>query len=104
MDRVRRAENENTFRLINENVVSLAGEEEALDFVCECSRLDCTERIRLAVDAYRRLRQVPEWFVVKRGHEQLDIERVVEEEREYLIVEKIGEAGDVARRADRGLA
>jgi hypothetical protein len=100
VDRVGRAENENTFRLINENVEQLAGEENALDFLCECSRLDCTERIRLAVDDYRRVRQVPERFILKHGHEQPDIERVVEVERDYLIVEKVGEAGRVAREGD----
>jgi hypothetical protein len=51
---------------------------------------------RLVAD-YPRLRQVPEWFIVRDGHEQLDIERVVEEERDYLIVEKIGDAARVAQ-------
>jgi hypothetical protein len=42
------------------------------------------------------VRERPEVFAVVPGHERLEVERVVGEGRGYLVIEKLGEAGDVA--------
>jgi hypothetical protein len=38
--------------------------------------------------AFARVRENPLWFLVTPGHEQLDIETVIEQREGYLIVEK----------------
>jgi hypothetical protein len=35
-------------------------------------------------------------------HELLEVERVVERHADYLVIEKLGEAGDIAERTDPG--
>jgi hypothetical protein len=98
----RLAKNEAFFREANEIL-----EEEAVarvqaetDFVCECSRLGCVERLAITLAAYERVRTAGDHFVVVPGHEDASVERVIEIEAGYLVVEKTGVAGDVARDTD----
>ena len=97
----RAAENESLFREVNERVEELA---ERLDVdaevVCECSRVDCTTRLRVPVDEYERVRAHGRRFVVAAGHEQPAYERVIDERSGWLVVEKVGEAGEVAGEED----
>ena len=99
----RLAANEVMFREVNERIRDVAARVGALDsgpeFLCECADEDCTERIRLSPDEYESLRAEPRRFVVLRGHET-DVERVVADRGRYLIVEKVGEAGEIAERTD----
>ena len=52
----RLGENEILYREVNERVRELSDEfglaEEPVDFVCECARLECAERIRMTVAEY----------------------------------------------------
>ena len=94
--------NEALLRSVNERIDAVGGafalHDEPLDFLCECAELECAERVRLCPADYRRVRHDPTWFVVVEGHEQLDVERVVDRVGSYLIVEKIDpEAAAVAR-------
>jgi hypothetical protein len=41
-------------------------------------------------DEYREIRGHDNWFVIKPGHEKLDVERVVRERDAFLVVEKNG--------------
>ena len=88
----RLAKNEAFFREANEIL-----EEEAVahvraetDFVCECSRLGCVERLPITLAAYERVRQASDRFIVVPGHEDASLERVVETEARYVVVEKTG--------------
>lgn len=56
--------------------------------------------IELGWAEYAAIRDEPARFLVFAGHEQPEIERVVETHDAYLVVEKIGEAGAVARATD----
>lgn len=102
----RRAANEVAFRNANERVRELAeGFRDVSDtarFVCECGRADCVEQIELTLAEYERVRREPTWFFILKGHENTEVERVVSEEDEYLVVEKLsgGPAG-FAIRDDR---
>jgi hypothetical protein len=101
-DRERRGLNEAAFREVNERIAE-AGESfdaEEISLVCECSRASCVERLTLEVGEYERVRSQPEWFIVAPGHEQLDLEVVVEERLDYVIVRKRGDAAEVSRRTD----
>jgi hypothetical protein len=97
----RAARNEVVFRRVNEEVVGLGqGTASVLNLVCECSDAACIERIEVALDDYEAVRAHPRRFLVRPGHERDEIERVVDRREGYLVVEKTGDAGDVARRTD----
>jgi hypothetical protein len=99
----RAARNEALFREVNENIHQLEqryGEARDLpQFVCECANGDCVERLRIPAGSYRAVREHPRRFVLVPGHERPDLERVVERHAAYLVVEKVGAAGDFAERA-----
>jgi hypothetical protein len=94
MDRKQRIEeNEKLFREVNERVAPMhRGYEHGPDpeWVCECGDETCFEKIVVALDEYREVRRHDDWFVVKPGHEKLDVERVVRERTAFLVVEKDG--------------
>jgi hypothetical protein len=93
------AENESAFRQINEGIDrgQWPGDEKTkAAFVCECARLGCTALVELLPTAYREIRTHPRRFVLAPGHEASGAETVVERNRDYVVVEKRGEAGRVA--------
>ena len=100
--RARRAAlNESAFRAVNERMAEL-GEwfDGDTPFVCECSRADCSERLTVTPEAYQQTRAEERFFIVAPGHQQLEFERVVSEAQGWVLVEKVGEAGDVAAEHD----
>jgi hypothetical protein len=58
--------------------------------VCECGDETCFERIVVALDEYQEVRSHDNWFVIRPGHEKLDVERVVRERDAYLVVQNNG--------------
>ena len=98
----RAASNEALFREVNENIARL--EEGYGDtvtqpvFVCECAQNECTEQLVLDLANYQRVREQPRRFFIVPGHQHLALEPVVETHRDYLLVEKTGEAGEVAEK------
>jgi hypothetical protein len=94
--------NEALFRKVNDQI---EGVNEAfgvfagtMSILCECGKIECIEQIDLTIDAYRELRSGATRFVVKPGHEQRDLERVVERHEGYFVVEK--DEGDPAKLAE----
>jgi hypothetical protein len=102
----RKAANEAVFREVNERIESLQHQfaltaREPLRIVCECDRLDCTMRVSVAVEVYERVRADPACFLVVPGHEDDDVEAVVDSVGEALIVRKRpGEPQQVAEDTD----
>ncbi len=96
----RLAENEALARDVNERVGEVAsswyGEGEPLEFVCECSLEDCSERVHLLMKDYRELRSSPHLFALVPDHLVPEIERAIREVGDALIVEKLGTGRDVA--------
>jgi len=90
--------NEAAFRRVNEAIQ--AGRSDAggggLNLICECGRLGCTEHISVPEATYTAVRADPRRFMIVPGHEVPEAERIVETFDGYVIVEKTGEAGDVA--------
>jgi hypothetical protein len=74
--------------------------DERAAFVCECGRPDCTEIVKLPLDAYQRAHEHDKHFVVRPGHEFLDVERVIEETEDYFVVEKrdVGRVPEIVER------
>lgn len=59
-----------------------------LEFICECSDAECTERIVLTADEYTAVRAHPTRFAIASGHEAPRFERVVAAKAAFSVVEK----------------
>ena len=94
------AENESLLREVNDRIEEIADDAASMEFLCECADPDCTETLELSVMEYELIRSSPVRFPVKPGHIDPELERVVEEDERYVVVEKTGLAGEVARDLD----
>jgi hypothetical protein len=97
--------NEAVFREVNERINDLAEhfqlENQPLDLVCECGDPSCVERITMSGEEYEELRREPTHFAVYPGHEQADVETVVDRRRGYDIVRKHeGAPAQIAEQTD----
>jgi hypothetical protein len=63
-----------------------------LSFHCECGRATRLETIELPPPVYERVVRERYRFVLTPGHEEAAIERVIERQPAYVVVEKVGEA------------
>ena len=104
------ARNEATFREANEVLEARALElgfaaDELTPFLCECSELGCTTLLRLSRTEYELVRRSSVRFVYAHGHERSGEGwvRVVEEFDRYAVVEKVGEAAEIAAALDERL-
>jgi hypothetical protein len=72
------------------------------DWVCECANDACTSRVALSPADYERIRSNPARFVVLPNEVHVDhtIENVVERHEAYWIVEKTGDAAELAALVD----
>jgi len=105
----RLARNQSVFRNIIERIERLLGRvPESLDrneFLCECADERCVEHIAISRADYKLIREDPRRFAVAPGqaHVYAEAETIVARGELYWVVEKIGEAGKVAREeAQRG--
>lgn len=60
-----------------------------IEFVCECSALDCTETVKMTIQAYEKIHKRKDRFVLAKGHEIQSIEKVSLGLDKYNIVEKV---------------
>jgi hypothetical protein len=58
-------------------------------FFCECSDLSCRERMHVRPSRLTAIHEDPDQFILLPGHEVPAVERVVDQEEDYLIVRKI---------------
>jgi len=93
----RMAKNEALFRSVNERAhelsqhLSFVGVVEQApmeQYLCECVDIDCAERVQLTEEEYERVRSNSLWFIVSLGHVAPEIERVVDENERFAVVEK----------------
>ena len=100
----RAARNEALFRRVNERVEEVNQAFESIlgdaDFFCECADVECMEKIRMTLVEYEALRTESTHFAVKPGHVLPQDERVVDERVGYIVVEKVGRAGERAAELD----
>lgn len=85
------ARTEALFREVNERIAESAdrfGSEEAA-FVCECSDSTCAERIEVPLVDYEDVREDGAEFLLAKGHEQADVERVVRRLPSFNVVRKV---------------
>jgi hypothetical protein len=99
----RAARHEAMFREANEGIEAGLWPEQLDDtvrFRCECARVDCNQAVEMTAMDYERVRQDPRRFILCAGHDDPAVERVVESIDGYVIVEKLGEAGELAAALD----
>ena len=97
--------NEALLREVNERVEevnkafgSITG---TFDIFCECGDTTCLERITVPMDVYERVRSDSTQFLLKAGHDDPTVERVIENRETYVIVEKEGmEVEQIAKETD----
>jgi hypothetical protein len=68
--------------------------------ICECGDQQCFETIALTLTAYEAVRRFPTHFVVVPGHQLAGLDRAIEEQDDYLVIEKIGVGAATAIRSD----
>ena len=90
----RTAANEALLREVNDRIqdvgerLSVLPDDERLDFRCECGRSSCDTMISMSASEYRHVRSDNDRFAVSPGHEDDEIERVVERADRYVVVDK----------------
>jgi hypothetical protein len=94
------AKNEAVFRAANRELEAAehdvgTGTDQLVEVLCECGRKGCSGVINLTVADYEGVHAQDDRFVVLRGHESDEIEKVVEEHPNYLVVDKFGEAEEI---------
>jgi hypothetical protein len=99
------AANQSAFRSANERMQRQAVSHrfepgQGVPFLCECADPNCYESVMLSLEQYTQVRAHPSRFLLVAGHEDEDAthERIVEAERGYAIIEKVGTAGKEAAR------
>ncbi len=105
MSAERVARNDATFREANEQIEAVAESievEESVPFLCECADMSCTAVISLALSEYEEIRSDPTHFLNVPGHDVAagPHGKVVAEREGYVIVQKIGLAGDIVTELD----
>jgi hypothetical protein len=103
--RMRIGENEALFRQVNERIESLnesfAAVTDTFEIVCECADAGCVSLIPITPDAYEQIRADPTLFIVAPGHENPEVEGIVDTQNAYHVVRKqSGLPEQVARRTD----
>jgi hypothetical protein len=101
-ERIARAES--LFRDVNERIAEAAQRFDSDDaaFVCECSDQECTDSVDATLTEYEQARAEGTRFLMRPGHEDERVERVVERRGLRLaIVEKFHAAiAHAVRRSD----
>jgi hypothetical protein len=99
-----RERNEALFREVNERIEdvssSVALDEQLMEFLCECDSTACMEKISATRAEYEAIRTDATHFIVLPGHEDHDVEHVVQQTELFLVVEKEGQAAHEAQEGD----
>jgi hypothetical protein len=91
------AQNEITFRRVNEAIEPASGAaDDVSGYLCECGRLGCTKTVALRRSEYEAVRTDFDRFLLLPGHEDPEADEVVEQHGHYIVVAKVGAAREVA--------
>lgn len=88
--------NEVLFREVNERIddldrklsVRTDGAGSLSEYICECADDSCVRRVRLYSREYQEVRGKPTRFFIAPGHEIAEIERMIETNDRFAVVEK----------------
>ena len=103
-DAVRAAKNEVVLRDLNERLrrQPVSRSQRLWEWVCECADARCMKPIELSIEEYDAVRAATTRFAVapQAEHVSLEIERVVQREERYWVVEKIGVGAQISAQFD----
>ena len=85
----RLGKNEALFREVNDRIKEITTFDGDIEFLCECGQAACTRPIRLTLPEYEDVRADPRRFAIVPGHEVTDVERVIEQNERFAVVEKL---------------
>jgi hypothetical protein len=99
------ARNDAIFREANESISGAAreyGVETRVPFICECADPACTMIVQVELRDYERIRAHARWFLNAPGHYPAaqGYADVVDSRDGYDVVEKLGDAGELAEELD----
>jgi hypothetical protein len=97
------ARNEELFLVVNREIEKLEeklGHSEMLTLLCECSQKHCLHTLDVEPAVYQRVRLNPLLFLLVPGHEDPEVERVIERTPQFLVVEKVGRTAEAVRERD----
>ena len=98
------AKNEELFRKVNERIEmvshAVAQDDTFMEYLCECDRPECYDRVNATRNEYEAARAEATHFIVLPGHEDPRVERVTLSNERFLIVEKQGAAARDAAESD----
>lgn len=105
MSAERVARNDAAFRVANEEIRAAAAEwnmDGLLPALCECADPHCTTVLRVTPRQYEAVRSDPRWFINAPGHEvnAQGWAYVISANERFVVVEKIGEAGEIVEELD----
>jgi hypothetical protein len=105
--RARAASNQDRFREYNEglkpvNAAHSWSDPAMPDWSCECADEDCSEAVQLTLAEYEAVRADGARFFVAPNEEHFlpEVERLIARNERYWVVEKMGEAGEIAEALD----
>jgi hypothetical protein len=82
-------------------VLTRVGAELVDGLICECGDTGCLERVGLlTISQYETVRNDPRRFIIAANHQAADVERVMERNAGYWIVEKLEGVPADARERD----
>jgi len=87
----RYASNEAAYRHINERIRRFeeSGDHRLpMTFLCECAEGACLDHVQIDLEDYRRVRKDALRFIIAPEHDAPEMERVVERQPHYWVVEK----------------
>jgi hypothetical protein len=105
-EHARAARTQSVFRLGNERLTHINETFSSIlelgDWVCECANTGCSQRMQLTSAEYEAIRSNPRRFAVMPGEEHVfdGVERVIERTDRFWVVEKFGQAGELAALVD----
>jgi hypothetical protein len=98
------AKNEELFRNVNERIEtvsqSVPPDDSLMEYLCECDRPDCYDKVKTTRGEYESVRAAATHFIVLPGHDDPEVERVVFSNERFMIVEKQGAAAADAKESD----
>ena len=59
-----------------------------MEFVCECSEMNCRDQVKLTLEEYEEIRRESTHFAVRPGHENGEVESAVWSTDRFIVVEK----------------
>jgi hypothetical protein len=103
-DAIRAAKNEALLRSYNEQVEARhrSVRPSFARWLCECADANCAEPVSLSIEEYEAIRKNARRFLVVPANEHVSpgLERVVQREERYWVVEKVGVGAKVSEELD----